>query len=133
MQELITKDYNGVPIEFELINGQLTANATSMCAAFGREPYDWLRLITTKRYLDRLEEIRDFPGALVEVRNGRSGAGTWIHERLILRLAQFRDTDFEIQCDKWLAKLLRTGKVELRPMSAVSISSRCINKPKTSK
>ena len=123
MQELITKDYNGFLIEFELIDGQLMANATSMCAAFGREPYEWLRLITVKRYIERLEELRDFKGVLVETRSriGRGMTGTWIHERLILKLAQFLDVDFEIQCDKWVAELLRTGKVELKPLSPAEL------------
>jgi len=39
--------------------------------------------------------------------------GTWIHETLILKLASFLNTAFEIQCHVWVSELLRTGKVEI--------------------
>lgn len=56
MQQLIkTLQYNGKPIEFEIINGQVFANATAMCQAFGKKPADWLRLATTQRYIDALK------------------------------------------------------------------------------
>jgi hypothetical protein len=115
MQELITKNYRGAPIEFELIDGQLMANATAMCAAFGKRPVNWLSLESTKRYVDALEAKSGFLTSLVETRTGGAGGGgTWIHERLILKLAQWLDVEFELQCDEWVAELLRTGKVELQ-------------------
>jgi hypothetical protein len=114
MQELITKSYNGFEIEFELIDGQLMANATAMCAAFGKRPNDWTNSAGAKRYIKALEAKPEFP-VLVETRSGGSNPGTWIHERLILKLAQWLNVDFEIQCDEWIAELLRTGKVELAP------------------
>jgi hypothetical protein len=123
MQELITKNYNGFTIEFELINGQLMANATAMCAAFCRRPVDWLRSSATSRYISTLESKCENL-TLVETRQGgfNGGGGTWIHERLILKLAQWLDVDFELQCDEWVAELLRTGKVELqRPLSPAEL------------
>ncbi|WP_185817033.1 KilA-N domain-containing protein [Hymenobacter metallilatus] len=134
MRELVVKNYNGFPIEFEMINGQLMANATAMCAIFGKRPAHWLDLEGTKRYIKALdarsgiptptnESVSGFPTptsksefrTLVEVRNGGTNYGTWIHERLILKLAQWLNVDFEIQCDEWVAELLRTGQVELMP------------------
>jgi hypothetical protein len=116
MQELITKNYNGVPIEFELIDGQLMANATAMCAAFGKRPVNWLSLESTKRYVEAIQAKSGFLTSLIETRNGGAGGGggTWIHERLILKLAQWLDVDFELQCDEWVAELLRTGKVAIQ-------------------
>ncbi|WP_151088234.1 KilA-N domain-containing protein [Hymenobacter baengnokdamensis] len=116
MLELVTKDYNGAPIQFELIDSHLMANATAMCAAFGKKPIEWLRLPTTQRYIAALEAKWDFH-TLVETRQGGTNPGTWIDERLILRLAQWLDVTFEIQCDEWIAELLRTGKVELAQLS----------------
>lgn len=119
MQELITKSYNGFTIEFELIDGQLMANATAMCAAFDKRPAKWLELEPIKRYIAALEAKSDFRTSFVESRKGgdlskAAQQGTWIHERLILKLAQWLDVDFEMQCDEWLAELLRTGRVELQ-------------------
>ncbi|WP_460618836.1 KilA-N domain-containing protein [Hymenobacter ruber] len=114
MQELIKKDWNGFEIEFELIDGQLMANATAMCTAFGKRAQHWLDLGQTKRYISALEAKPEIP-ALVETRQGGSNPGTWINERLILKLAAWLNVDFEIKCDEWVAELLRTGKVEMAP------------------
>jgi hypothetical protein len=114
MQELITKNYNGFAIEFEFIDGQLMANATAMCAAFGKRAYDWLSTMTAKRYIDALQAKPGIPVLVGTRQGGPSGGGTWVHERLILKLAQWLDVDFEVQCDEWVAELLRTGKVELQ-------------------
>lgn len=114
MQELIKKDWNGFEIEFELIDGQLMANATAMCGAFGKRANDWTGSAAAKRYIKALEAKPEIP-VLVETRSGGSNPGTWINERLILKLAAWLNVDFEIQCDEWVAELLRTGKVELAP------------------
>ncbi len=120
MQELIKKSWNGFEIEFELIDGQLMANATAMCAAFNEKPVAWLRQKGVQRYLAALE-AKCAGSTLVETRQGGTEPGTWIHERLILKLAQWLNVDFEIQCDEWVAELLRTGKVELAALSPAEI------------
>jgi hypothetical protein len=115
MQQIVIKNWNGFPIEFEEIDGQLMANATAMCAAYNKKPSEWLRLPTSERYIKALEAKWENPIALINTRLGGlgGGGGTWIHEKLILKLAQWLSIDFELQCDEWLAELLRTGKVEL--------------------
>lgn len=120
MQELIIKNYNGFAIEFELIDGQLMANATAMCAAFGKRPADWLRSVAGARYVSALEAKGKIP-TLVETRQGGSNPGTWINERLIIKMAQYLDVDFELQCDEWVAELLRTGKVELKVLTPAEL------------
>ena len=70
MQELITKSYNGFAIEFELIDGQLMANATAMCAAFDKRPAKWLELEPIKRYIAALEAKSDFRTSFIESRKG---------------------------------------------------------------
>lgn len=108
-------NYNGFEIEFEESDGGLMANATAMCRTFGKKANDWLRLESTQRYIDAISK-RGNP-ALVESRKGGSNPGTWISEKLILKLAQWLSVDFEVWCDERIAELLRTGKVELKPMS----------------
>ena len=120
MQEIITKNYGGFVVEFELVRGRVLANATSMCAIFEKRPAKWLELDSTKRYIAALEVKSENRISLVETRKGNFGdgaqQGTWIDERLILKLAQWLDVDFEIQCDEWIAELLRTGRVALTPV-----------------
>ena len=48
---------------------------------------------------------------LVDVVRGGLNSGTWIHEKLILKLAQWLDVDFEIWCDEQIANIL-SGKPE---------------------
>lgn len=120
MQELIIKNYHGFAMEFELIDGQLMANATAMCFPFGKKPGDWLRSVAGTRYVAALQAKGEIP-ALVETRQGGSNPGTWINERLILKMAQWLDVDFEIQCDEWIAELLRTGKVELQVLTPAEL------------
>lgn len=121
MHELITKNWNNFQMEFEMVDGHLMANATGMCAAFGKRAAKWLELESTKRYINALEAKSEIRTSLVETRTGGTGGGggTWIHERLILKLAAWLDVSFEIQCDEWIAELLRTGKVEVQPAPAV--------------
>ena len=58
---------------------------------------------------------------LIQTQRG-DGSGTWIHEKLILKLAQWLSVDFELWCDERIAELLRTGKTEIaKPMSAAEI------------
>ena len=120
MQELKIFKYNNNSIEFEIINGQVFANATAMCQAFGRKPVKWLELESTKRYVSALKAKSDFR-TLVETRQGGLNPGTWIHEKLILKLAQWLDINFELWCDEKVSELLRTGKVELKPKTQAEL------------
>jgi hypothetical protein len=114
-------NYNDNSIEFEVINGQVFANATVMCQAFGKRPNDFLNLASTKRYLEAITKKTGSEN-LVEIRNGGANPGTWIHERLILKLASWLDVNFEIWCDTKIAELLRTGKVELNQSNDTNLT-----------
>ena len=102
--------YEDNAIEFEMIDGQLYANATAMCRVFGRQPKDWLRTEQTMRYVETIRLKCLLPNTeCVIVRNGGFNPGTWIHEKLILKLATWLDTDFDLWCQEKLSELLRTG------------------------
>jgi len=47
--------------------------------------------------------------SLTETRIGGTNPGTWIHEKLILKLAQWLDVNFEIWCDERIAELMKHG------------------------
>lgn len=92
------------------------ANATLMCQAFNKRANDWQNLESTKRYIGALLVKQENPVSLIETRRGNSSdfsQGTWIHEKLIIKLAEWLDVEFEIWCDEKIAELLRTGAVSL--------------------
>lgn len=109
--------YEGSPIQFEVIDGKIMANATLMCDAFDKRTNDWLALKSANRYIEAITRKNGISGnEVVIIKSGspNNGGGTWIHERLIINLARWLDIDFEIWCDEKIAELLRTGKTELK-------------------
>lgn len=119
MTEIMVREYLGSGIEFKMVEDQVYANATSMCKPFGKLVKDWLKTAQTQRYITALERKDDYPNGLVEVIQGgiSDNQGTWIHEKLILKLAQWLDVEFELFCDDVVATLLKEGKVELKKPS----------------
>ncbi|MCE7039223.1 KilA-N domain-containing protein [Dyadobacter sp. CY312] len=111
--------YEERSIQFEVIDGKVMANATAMCQAFGKRPNDWLNLAGTKRYMEAVTRKNGNADIeLVTTKTGGDVQGTWIHERLILKLAQWLDVDFELWCDERIAELLKTGNVSIqKPLS----------------
>ena len=120
MKSLQIYEYKGTQIEFEIIDGQVFANATEMCQVFGKRPIKWLELESTKRYIE-VVKAKSEKRTLVETRQGGTNAGTWIHEKLILKLAQWLDVEFEIWCDEKMAELIRTGSVSITPLSSAEM------------
>lgn len=116
MHNIQQMKYNDSQIEFEVINGQVFANATAMCKAFGKKPINWLRSVQTERYINAIKAKCENL-TLVETRQGGDNSGTWIHEKLILKLAQWLSVDFEIWCDEKIAELLRNGEAKKSPQS----------------
>ena len=85
MNELIVKEYLGSGIEFKVIEGEVYANATSMCKPFGKNFSDWKRLKQTDDMILEISEAMGIPiGDLMKVENGKN---SYIHEELVLELA----------------------------------------------
>ena len=117
MKELEVREYLGNQIEFKVIDGEVYANATSMCKPFKKLTKDWLKTEQTKRYISALEQKDNYPNGLFLISKGGlvENSGTWIHEKLILKLAQWLDVNFELFCDEAITTLLRGGTVPLIP------------------
>lgn len=115
MQNVITKNYLGNNIEFKMVEGEIYANATSMCKAFGKEVKNWTRLEQTQEYVAELKRSSDMSHDLISIKQGGKAneQGTWIHEKLILDLARWLNVKFRVWCDEQIATLLREGKIEL--------------------
>ena len=118
---LTTLNYEGSPIQFEVIEGQVMANATAMAKAFGKKPDD---IFKTKTWVDfecaviedlslRFEDIRT-------VKNGDAG-GSWIHQELVLEFSRRLNTKFSLWCNRMIAELLRTGSVSIKKLTPAEI------------
>lgn len=109
--------YEGFEIHFEEVNGQIMANATTMAKPFNKEPNDIFKTKSWKEYEEaitigsylRSEDIRT-------VKNGDNG-GSWIHQELVIEFARRLKPAFAVWCNRKIAELLRTGKVELKPLT----------------
>lgn len=116
-------NYRGQVIEF-LIGDDIMINATEMAKVFGKEPYNFLKLESTKATIKELEKSylrsnRSYAAEerlaknqiiigeikhrsadllpLVSVKmGGDEGGGTWLHKILAIKLATWLDTKFEI-------------------------------------
>lgn len=108
MKALQIFTYNDTQIDFQSIDGELYANATAMCSAFGKRCADWLRLPQTIRYSEAiLSKCENLTSLVLSNKGGiYAGGQTWIHQKLILKLAQWLDVDFEIWCDECVARFL---------------------------
>ena len=116
---LMIREYLGNAIEFKIIKGEVYANATSMCRVFGKEIRRWNALDSTKNYIRAL--TKKVSTELVIINQGGIEQGTWIHERLVIKLAEWLDINFEIWCDEQIATLIREGEVSIKQLDSYMI------------
>lgn len=123
-KELIVKEYLGNKIEFKMVDGEVYANATTMCKVFGKQPSDWTKNKSTQEYFKELEGSENIPRGikLIDVVNDGYNNGTWIHEKLILDLARWLNVRFRIWCDEQIATLLRNGSISINPKQNLLLS-----------
>lgn len=120
--DFLVYEYNSKAIEF-LMADDLMINATEMGAIFGKRPYDFLRLKTTKETIEAMQkarfgdkkgeesslylsQIKGFdPEQAVLSGNGtailvtiplKKHGGTWMHRWLAIDYAMWLDVDFKI-------------------------------------
>ncbi len=121
MNELIVKEYLGNGIEFKVIEGEVYANATSMCKPFGKNFSDWKRLKQTDDMILEISEAMGIPiGNLMKVENGKN---SYIHEELVLELGNWLDVKFRRWCQKQISTLLREGEVKITKQDSYIIEN----------
>lgn len=112
-------------IAFDFANGQLMVNATEMAKPFGKAPKDFLRTQSAQEYIrafsDRLKCPTDEVVKIVQGGVSES-QGTWFHQKIALRFAQWLSPEFAIWVDEKIEELLTTGKTELLPASPLSLA-----------
>lgn len=93
-------------------------NATEIAAMFGKQPYEWLRLPETERYIQALckreaekqadsntGKSRITKSRFIKAKRGNAG-GTWLHPKLAIAFARWCDVDFAVWCDEQITELL---------------------------
>lgn len=113
-RSLIEAEYQGFAIAFTE-SGWF--NATRAAERFGKEPYEWLRLPETERYIDALcRRLSVGKSAFVKTKRGGDtrtipgksrNAGTWLHPKLAVVFARWLDVDFAIWADEQIDALIR--------------------------
>lgn len=129
---IIPFDYEGQAVRF---NSDGWLHATKIAERFGKEPAQWLRLDSTKEYIDRLSERMEKSNVgkshitLVKTRRGNtSTSGTWLHPKLAVKFARWLSVDFEIWCDEQIDALVRGDQAkwqQARQQSAVGYRGLC--------
>lgn len=103
-----------VPIEFDgqmmQFNDDGWFNATVAGAKFGKEPYEWLRLPETERYMGALNRRHEQTGIIpvwFKAKRGGKTPGTWLHPKLAVLFARWCSVDFAVWCDEQIDNILR--------------------------
>jgi hypothetical protein len=107
MPNLITVEYQSLAVSF---TDDGWFNATDVAAKFGKRPVDWLRLDSTKEYINALRETFSEVRNFHITRKGNSkrfAQGTWLHPKLAVAFARWLDVRFAVWCDAQIDAILR--------------------------
>lgn len=113
MQEnIISHNHNETLINQRYKDGYI--NLTAMAQAEGKLIADYLRLDTTKAFLEELSQTMGIPiVSLVEVKTGRNG-GTWGHPQIAIHCGQWCSAAFAVLVTRWVMTWLTTGQNPLQ-------------------
>lgn len=140
MNEIKVFEYKGNKVTFDFGNGVMT-NATEMARAFGKEPYGWIRLATTKDFLWQLL-IEKYPQSVPQILRNETGnlrnetelgailtevglvkiiqggnsslQGTWFNDDVTIEFARWLSPAFAIWCNDRIKEYLMNG---FKPLS----------------
>lgn len=107
-------EYKGNNISF-LMGENVKVNATDMAKPFGKRPVDWLRLPSTRSFINALCDVRKShitPEDLIKTQKGNSAdfsQGTWMHEDVALEFARWLSPEFAIWCNDRIKELVKHG------------------------
>jgi len=80
----------------------LSFNATHIAKQFDKLPADFLRLQSTKEYIEALSQHgKSHSENLVRVQNGGKHRGTWLHHDLAFEFAGWLSAPFRVHLHKW--------------------------------
>ena len=95
-------------------------NATAIAAHFGKQPRDYLKTEQTQQYIAALADFLSTKtkilvkeNQIVNVKNGGSERGTWLHPKLAIHFARWLDPKFAVWCDEQIEQLLSGSQPKL--------------------
>lgn len=95
-------------------------NLTEMCRVYGKRPIDFLRLPSSKRYIEALKRAfrvcdnltpETTQNDVIFTQKGEL-AGTWAHPDFAMECARWLDPDFSVWCNQTIRRIL-TGEMAL--------------------
>ena len=105
-------NYCGSPVSFKL-KDELMVNASQMAKPFWKLPADFIRLQSTDDYIQALcIRYGNSHSDILQVVNGGNNPGTWMHQKLALRFAQWLSPKFAVWVDERIEELI-TGRTAL--------------------
>lgn len=111
-ENIISYNHNNTLINQRYKDGYI--NLTAMAQAEGKLIADYLRLDTTKAFLEELSKTMGIPiVSLVEVKTGRSG-GTWGHPQVAIHCGQWCSPAFAVLVTRWVMTWMTTGQNPLQ-------------------
>jgi len=110
---IVKHDYNGNQIKQRRSDDFVCL--TDMARVQGKQISDYLRLESTKAYIEALSETRGFPiESMVHSKEGRNG-GTFAHPEIAMDCAQWVSIPFRIWANQTLVRVVKEQAKSLPP------------------
>lgn len=113
MQEnIISHNHNETLINQRYKDGYI--NLTAMAQAEGKLIADYLRLESTKAFLDELSRSMGIPIDLlviIKTTGPNSGRGTWGHPQIAIHCGQWCSAAFAVLVTRWVMTWMRSKKI----------------------
>ena len=117
MNQVQSFNFGNIAVSFRA-DGYL--NATAIAAHFGKQPRDYLKTEQTQQYIAALADFLSTKtkilvkeNQIVNVKNGGSERGTWLHPKLAIHFARWLDPKFAVWCDEQIEQLLSGSQPKL--------------------
>ncbi len=118
--KIIIHEADGLQVSQRLEDGYL--NLTLMAKTNGKLIADYLRLDTTKAFLDKLSTDMGIPisgkKGLIQIRKGgndKNAQGTWGHPKVAIHCAMWCDAEFAVFVTNLVFDWMTTGKNPIQP------------------
>ena len=115
--KIIIHEANGLQIGQRHLDGYI--NLTKMTKASGKKVNDYLRLDTTKAFIQELSLETGIPASkIIQVKKGRGDRveqGTWGHPQVATNCAQWCSAKFAVLVSNWVMEWMTTGKNPIQP------------------
>jgi hypothetical protein len=128
MAEIImTHTFNSSMVHQRVSDGYINLN--EMADATGKRIDNWTRLKETQDLIEEFNlqqegvpsDLRERLPALLTLRGGVGGGGTWAHPDIALQFAQWCSPAFALQVSRWIREWLTTGRSPLADIDRVGL------------